>query len=153
MKIQKVANGVIACVLTIFFTMASSSPAGQQKNHETTAREVSQEVKEAIESIENYSEDKRDEALKKVKMVIHDLDARIDGLEDQAAKRWDRMDQAAREKARSTLKSLRKKRNKLAEWYGGMQHSSTKAWQHVKKGFLESYEALSEAYAKAVKEF
>jgi len=51
------------------------------------------------------------------------------------------------------LKSLRKKRNELAEWYGGMQHSSAKAWEHVKRGFLKSYEALSKAYEKAVKEF
>ena len=63
------------------------------------------------------------------------------------------MGQAAREEALSTLKALRKKRNDLAEWYGGMQHSSAKAWDHVKEGFLDSYKALSEAYGKAVKEF
>jgi hypothetical protein len=34
-----------------------------------------------------------------------------------------------------------------------MKHSSANAWEHVKKGFLDSYEALSEAYDKAVKEF
>ena len=34
-----------------------------------------------------------------------------------------------------------------------MKHSSAGAREHVKKGFPESYEALSEAYDKAVKEF
>jgi hypothetical protein len=63
------------------------------------------------------------------------------------------MNQAGREKARATLKSLRKRRNELAEWYGGMQHSSSKAWLHVKKGFLDSYEALSKAYDEAIDEF
>ena len=63
------------------------------------------------------------------------------------------MDQATRDKANATLKSLRKQRTELAEWYGGMQYSSVNAWEHVKKGLLDSYEALSKAYNKALKEF
>jgi hypothetical protein len=31
---------------------------------------------------------------------------------------WDRMDQAARKKARATLAALRRERNEVAEWYG-----------------------------------
>jgi hypothetical protein len=34
-----------------------------------------------------------------------------------------------------------------------MRHSSANAWEHVKQGFLDSYEALSDAYNKAMKEF
>jgi len=67
--------------------------------------------------------------------------------------KWELMDQAARENAQKTLKSLRQNRNNLAEWYGGMKHSSAKAWGHVKNGFIKSYEALLEAYDKAKKEF
>jgi hypothetical protein len=37
--------------------------------------------------------------------------------------------------------------------YGGMKHSSAKAWEQVKKGFLDSYESLSKAFDKAVKSF
>jgi hypothetical protein len=51
------------------------------------------------------------------------------------------------------VKSLGQKRNKLAEWYGGMKHSSAGAWKHVKKGFLKSWEALLDAYEQAKKEF
>lgn len=103
--------------------------------------------------MENYSADQRDEALKKVRATIKELDTLINDLEGRVEKKWDRMDQAARYKARATLKSLREKRNELAEWYGGIQHSSGNAWEHVKKGFLDSFEALSKAYEKATKEF
>jgi hypothetical protein len=84
---------------------------------------------------------------------MKDLDARIQGMEDRLEKKWGQMDQAAREKARSAMQSLRKKRNELAEWYGGMKHSSANAWEQAKKGFLDSYDSLSKAFDKAVKEF
>ena len=153
MKIQRVANMAILLVPTVLFTIPVGTLAGQEVEDKTTPREVREEVKEAVEAIRSYSADQRDEALKKVKAAIDDLDARIDELERRLEETWDQTDQKAREKARATLKSLREKRNELAEWYGGMQHSSARAWQHVKKGFLDSYEALLEAYGKAVKEF
>jgi len=63
------------------------------------------------------------------------------------------MDQASREKAKKTLQALRKKRNELSEWYGGLKHSSADAWDHVKKGFVDGYEALAGAFDKAENEF
>ena len=48
---------------------------------------------------------------------------------------------------------LRKKRNELSEWYGGLKHSSANAWDHVKDGFAEGYESLEDAFDKADKEF
>ena len=70
-------------------------------------------------------------------------------MENRIEKEWDQMDQAARLKARSTSASLRKQRNELAEWYGGLKYSSAEAWGQVKNGFLKSYEALSKAFGKA----
>ena len=74
-------------------------------------------------------------------------------MENRIGKKWDQMDQAARRKAGSTLASLRKQRNELAEWYGGPKYSSAEAWGHVKNGFLKSYESLAEAFGKAESEF
>ena len=153
MKILRGTKMAIVPVPIVLFTIAVGTLAGQEIADKTTPKEVTKEVKEAVEAIRSYSSDQRDEALKKVKFAIEGLDARIEELERRLEKTWDQTDQKAREKARATLKSLRRKRNELAEWYGGMQHSSAKAWQHVKKGFLDSYEALAEAYGKAVREF
>lgn len=153
MNMKMTLHLVLFVLLTIVFTIGDTSLAGQKAEGETTSKQVSKEVREALEAIKKYSAEQRDEALKKVSIAIDNLDARISDLEERMEQKWDSMDQAAREKARATLKSLRQKRNKLAEWYGGMQHSSSKAWKHVKEGFLKSYEALLEAYDKAKKEF
>jgi len=153
MNIKVIVNMALLGLLTCFFTIGDMSFAAQKAEGETTPKKVGKEVTEAIEAIKKYSAEQRDEALKKVRIAIDNLDARIDDLEERMEQKWDSMDQAAREKARATLKSLRQKRNKLAEWYGGMKHSSAEAWKHVKKGFLKSYDALLEAYDKAKKEF
>jgi hypothetical protein len=153
MKIQKVVSTTLLFLTTLWFTAGGMVFAAEHADGKTTLKDVDQEVKEAVAAIKSYSSSQRDEALKKVRVAMDALDARIDILEEKAETKWDRMNQAGREKARATLKSLRKRRNELAEWYGGMQHSSSKAWQHVKKGFLDSYEALSKAYDKAIDEF
>ena len=153
MKIQKAKYTAIMFLSILLFLSGTSSIAGEKPDRETTLKEVSQEVKEAVKAIEDYSVDQRDEALRKVRIAVNHLDDRIDELNIRVEKKWDQMDKGARDKARALLKSLRKKRNELAQWYGGMEHSSVKAWKHVKKGFLESFETLSEAYGKALKEF
>jgi Skp family chaperone for outer membrane proteins len=145
----------ISVLFLLFVCLMSASPsfAAEKSGGETGQKEVSQEVKEALDAIKSYSAEQRDEAAKKVKVALKDLDARIQGMEDRLEKKWGQMDQAAREKARSAMQSLRKKRNELAEWYGGMKHSSANAWEQAKKGFLDSYDSLSKAFDKAVKEF
>jgi hypothetical protein len=63
------------------------------------------------------------------------------------------MDQSARKKARASLKALRKQRNEVAEWYGGLKHSSSNAWEDVKKGFLNSCQELRDTFHKVQGEF
>src|SRR5437899_2256442 len=58
----------------------------------------------------------------------------------------------ARKKARATLNALRRERNEAAEWYGGLKHSSAESWEQVKAGFVKSYEALKESFARARKQ-
>ena len=118
-----------------------------------SAEEVKEKVAEAAEAIKNYSVAQRDEALKKAKAVLDDLDGRIDGMQSQLNEKWDQMDQLARKKAMDTLTTLRKQRNEIAEWYGGLKHSSSNAWEDVKKGFIKSYQVLRETFDKVQREF
>lgn len=138
---------------SVFCLMTAVSFAGPPSGDKTTMNDVRQEMKDAAKAIRNYSIDQRDEAAMRAKTMLDKLDAHIERLENQLDKKTDHMDQAARQKAKATLKALRKKRNNLAEWYGGMQHSSEKAWQDVKTGFLKSYQSMQEAFNKAQQNF
>jgi hypothetical protein len=51
------------------------------------------------------------------------------------------------------MADLRKRRNQLAEWYGGMRHSSVDAWGEVKSGFVTSYHDLADAMRNAREQF
>ena len=140
-------------ITVVFFAMASVfSFAAEPSADKTTSMEVKKKVADAADSIKKYSVNERDEALKKAKTVLDDLDARIDGLESQLNEKWDQMDQLARKKAIATLTALRKQRNEISEWYGGLKHSSRNAWEDVKKGFLTSCQKLRDIFDKAKKE-
>ena len=153
MNTQKLGKASLVFITAVFFAMGSASFAAQAAKHETGTRDVKGKVTDAAQAIEKYSVDQRDEAVKKAKAALDDLDARVDSLESRINKKWGQMDQSARQKARASLKALKKQRNEVAEWYGGLKHSSSNAWEDVKKGFLKSYQGLRDAFDKVYSQF
>jgi Skp family chaperone for outer membrane proteins len=127
--------------------------AASSSAEKTSMEEVQQQMKEAATAIKNYSVEQRDEAGREVKATLNELDADIEHLQQRLDKKAGHMDKAARQKARAALEDIRKQRNDLSEWYGGMQHSTSEAWQEIKSGFLESFEILQQSIDKAQEEF
>lgn len=152
MKSQKMFRSAIMLALIAMLGISSVCFA-QSSTDKTTMKEVKQEVQEAIQALKGYSLDQRDEAIKEMKIVLDKLDNRIDALETRIDNNWDKMNKAARRKARAALKSLRNQRTQLAEWYGGMKSSSADAWEDIKKGFSDAYTSFSDAWEKAEAEF
>ena len=154
MKTLKTASVSSMLITAAMIFISAISFAGQKAGDDkATSKDVKQETMEAIETIKKYTVEKKDEAVREVKIVLEDLDVRIDRMQSRVENNWNEMDQASREKAKKTLQALRKKRNELSEWYGGLKHSSADAWDHVKKGFVDGYEALAGAFDKAENEF
>ena len=139
--------------MVVLSVLASASFAASSPAEKTSINEVQQQMKEAAVAIKNYSVEQRDEAGKEVKATLKELDADIERLQQRLDKKADYMDQATRQKARAALKDIRKQRNDLSEWYGGMQHSTSKAWLEIKSGFVKSFEILQQSFDKAQKEF
>lgn len=152
MKAKNIKFIFFLFVLISVFCSTIFSFSETSKN-KTTAKEVKQEIKDAAKLLKEYSAEQRDEAVKKVKAELDDLDEKIDNLEKKIDKKWDEMDKVARQKARKTLKELREKRKKVAEWFGGLKHGSREAWEETKKGFSKSYKKLQKTWKKAVEEY
>jgi len=119
---------------------------------DTSIEDVKRETKELLQTLKAYSVEQRDEALQKTKTALDHLDKRIEALEARIDRDWDKMDTAAREKARANRKALRERRAQVAEWYGKLKGSSVDAWEHVKKGFSDAYRELSDAWEASEKE-
>ena len=153
MKLRISAFSARALALGALLAVSPLSFAAETSGSKTTAKDVSRKVDETGQAIKNYTVAQRDEAIKKAKAALDDLDARIGRLERKLDNEWDKMDQAARKKARATLNALRRQRNEAAEWYGGLKHSSAESWEQVKAGFVKSYEVLKASFTKARKEF
>ena len=142
-----------AFTLSALFAISSASIAADASTDKTTAKDISKKAGETGRAIKDYTVAQRDDAIKSAKAALDDADARIRRLERKLDNDWDKMDQAARKKARAALAALRRERNEVAEWYGGLKHSSAESWEQVKAGFVKSYDVLKESFAKARKEF
>jgi len=136
---------LVAVALTVFIV-------GTAFGEKTSKMEVKKEVQEATESIKKYSIEQRDEAVKNTKATLDKMDKRIDQMESDLNKKWKNMTESAREQKQKSIHALKEKRNEVAEWYGGLKHGSANAWEEIKTGFSNAYEALGEAVNKAEKE-
>lgn len=116
-------------------------------------KDVSKKVEAAAEAIKNYTVAQKDEALKSAKATLEDLDARIVQMEDRLDKQWSQMDNAARDTARASIRNVREQRTEVADWYGQLKQSSAAAWDRVRRGFSDSYEALRTSIEKVQKQF
>lgn len=126
--------------------------AGQAKDPEGSG-DVGKEVGHTVDAIRAYSAERRAEALADSKRAAEELDRQMQRLQEQTDQRWERMSQAARTRSQATMADLRERRNALAEWSGGMRHSSTAAWAEVRGGFVKSYRELADAVRAARAEF
>lgn len=153
MKIHISALSVRALALGSLLAVSPLALAAEPSGGKTTAKDVSKKVEDSGKAIKDYTVAQRDEAIKQAKAALDDLDTRIGRLERKLDNDWDRVDQDARKKARTALRALRKERNEVGEWYGGLKHSSAEAWEQVKAGFVKSYGDLKKSFAKARKEF
>jgi len=151
MRVRKFILPAQTLALGALLAFSPLSPAAE--GSKGTATDISRKANETGRAIKDYTVAQRDEAIKQAKAGLDDLDTRIRRMERKLDSEWERMDEAARKRARATLNALRRERNEAAEWYGGLKHSSTESWEQVKAGFVKSYEVLKESFAKARKEF
>jgi hypothetical protein len=142
-----------ALTIVIAFLLAGAPMSFAADGEKTTGKDVGQKIDETAHAIKNFSAEQRDEALKNAKSVLADADARIDRLENDIDRNWDKMNASARKHAQETMKTLRKQRQDLSESYGELKRSSSNAWDEVKSGFTRSYDALRESFSRAAKEF
>jgi TolA-binding protein len=112
----------------------------------TTLSDVRSEISETFDSIANYSESKRDQAVEKIQQSLNSLDKSIDQLEDQTRENWQNMTEAAREKSKAALRDIRHKRNILSERFGELKSGSSDAWDELRDGFSEAWSDLKESW-------
>lgn len=140
----------ILCMAAVALTPATHAETHGDK---PTLQDVKKETRDLIETLKGYGAERHDEAMQKSREALATLDRHIDELETRIDRDWERMDQAARDKSRTTLRELRKQRAEVAEWFGRWKESSANAWEQMKKGFANAYQDLQEAREKAEKEF
>ncbi|MBC7152773.1 MAG: hypothetical protein H5U22_25715 [Rhizobium sp.] len=115
----------------------------------TTADEVRAEIAEAMEAIAEYSEQERDQALTRAREALNQLDAEIARREQALRENWSEMSETARDNARARLEELREARNRLGERYGALQAGARSAWDELRTGFSDAWNAFSKAWRAA----
>jgi chromosome segregation ATPase len=152
MKYKKTSRRTFMFILIAMLGITPLCHA-ETSNDKTSIEEVNKEAKHLLQALKAYTADQRDEAIHKTKAALDNLDKHIDALETRIDSNWDKMDKAARKKARASMKVLHERRTQVAEWYGSLKSGSVDAWEQMKKGFSDAYMSLHDAWKKSEKEF
>ena len=137
---RRVPLGILAIALGAFLTPAA--PAVGQ----TSGKDATQKVTEAVDAIKSYTVDKRNAAVAHAKKLMSDLDPKIKDLEAQVS----RDTSAAKADLERQLKELKATRDKTAKKADELGRASAESWDSVKRGFADSYTDLNKAYNDAV---
>lgn len=141
------------CLLLGSGSGIAADPAPADAPAGTDLSDVKREWADTVAALKSYTAAQRDTAVAKAEQTLDTMDRRIEQLEARTRKQWNKLNQSAREARLASLRTLRAQRNQVAEWYGGMKHSSAGAWEAVKQGFIDSYAVLSDSFGKAWNEF
>lgn len=137
---------------TVCMAAGPVQAAGDSESEQPN-RSMEKQWNETLETLKSSTAEQRDKALKAGRKTLDAMDERIEKMEAWTKKNWESLSEGAREKRSAMLSSMRKQRNEVAEWYGGMKHSSSEAWDNAKQGFIKSYDKLQKAYGSAVDSF
>ena len=152
MKFKRMVCSVFLGLLIAVSGIAAPGLAQTTKDSDTIEK-IEQETRDLLQSLKTYTIEQRDEAIQKTKVALDNLDQRIDTMETSIDNNWEKMDAAARAKARDSLRALRRQRTQVAEWYGSLKNSSAAAWGHMKQGLADAYRALYKAWQQSEKDF
>lgn len=150
---KHLANRFLVSMCVVLAGVTSAVAAGDDSRDEPAdIEQLKRDWEIAIDSLAEYSADQRDAAIDKAGETLAQIDEQIDVLEEQTIAEWEDLSVEAREARIEAMRELQRKRNDLAEWYGGLKHSSVQAWGEVKEGFADAYRSLEEAWQDAADE-
>lgn len=146
----------LAVLMATWLPLAFAQEAQKAADADTKEQQreqVHKEVDEAVDAIRGYSIERRQEAVDRARRSLSEADRRMERLDAQMNERWARMSTATRKRSQEAMTDLRRRRNDVAEWTGGMRHSSGEIWEDVKSGFIKSYYELADALQRARAQF
>lgn len=134
-----------ALAATVAFSVLPAT--AQETNAVSSAEAVRDEISEAMDAIAAYSEQQGEQAVTEARAALDRLDTEIEAREQALREGWAEMSEEARETARAQLKEFRDARNRLGERFGALQAGTTSAWDELKSGFAEAWDALSQIWS------
>lgn len=117
----------------------SSAYAASPQPSATSETPAASKTADTEETIKSYSIDKKDEAVKKAKEMMDNINTRADKLEQQANEKKKEWSAALAEKKAQEVAEIKKARTELSARYEHLMKASKKAWESAKEAFMKSF--------------
>lgn len=114
---------------------------------ETTAKDVSKQTGEAVDTLKSYSVDKKNEAVAYGKKLVSAADRDIKKLERSASK----ASGDTKAQFKEEMAGIKADRDAAAKKLDEMGKASGEAWDGTKTAFADAYRDLREGVTKATK--
>lgn len=138
-------------LILIAFTMTgceSQEPA-QEAQKAVTADEVKKEVREAVDTLGQFADDKKLQYQESLEAKLQALSKKREELES----RINSAGKKVQDKARARLADLRSKQEALNTKLDNLGTSTGEGWEEMRSAMDEAMEELEQGYDRALEEF
>lgn len=130
--------------LAVAFGVALLQPA--PSIGQTTTRELSRKVNEAVEALKSYAAERQKDAVAYGRKLLDEFDQKYRELEQKAS----RATGEAKAKLDKDLQELKAKRKQAARKLDELGKASAQSWDRMKRDFADAYRELQELYGRVV---
>jgi len=151
-------------VLTALFAVTLLFACGEKKESkapvsdtqskmETTAKEVTQETKDAMETVKDYAADQKEQYITMINTKLKDYDRKIDDLMSQAATKALALKGQAKDNWEKSVATLGEKQDVVALKIAELKSAGGDTYESAKSDVDSALNELADAYDKIRSQF
>jgi len=160
----KMKSRAFISVLTTLFAMTLLFACGEKKESkvpvsdkqskmETTVKEVKQDTQEAMETVENYTADQKEQYITMINTKLKEYDMKIDDLMSKAASEALGLKGQAKDNWEKSVATLGEKQDVVALKIDELKSAGSDSYEKAKSDVDSALNDLADAYDKILSQF
>jgi TolA-binding protein len=155
---NKMERKIIMIVLISFLSLAFLFACSDQKKSEkpktkATHEDVKKDTNEAMNTVQNYTQQKKEEYLRQMNAKLEELENKIKELQNKAESKTSGLKEESKAKFNQSMEALNKEKQEAAEKLEELKSASGETWNDIKSGADSAMDQLSKTYEKVRSDF
>jgi predicted RNase H-like nuclease (RuvC/YqgF family) len=151
---RKIIIVTLISFLSLAFLFACSNEKKEEESKtKTTYGDVKKDTKQAMNTVKDYTQQKKEEYLQKMNAELGELEKKINELQNKVESKTSSLKEESKAKFSQSMAALNKEKQAAAKKLEELKSASGKSWNDIKSGVDSTMDRLSKTYEKVRSNF